>query len=133
MLALGVKILELNPKYDFKKEFYDHLCFLTGGREPAAGMTGMDARLRPQIRDPNRLAPTFRGGRLTSLDASFMRCFGFFGPLWSELEEAKLLFLFLFLLAPLGPTAKTVQIFTSDASQTHTIYRFRKLTTRTIQ
>ena len=54
------------------------------------------------------------------------------GPLWSDLEEAKL-FLLLFLLAPLGPTVKTVQIFTSDASQTHMKYRFRKLTTRTIQ
>ena len=57
------------------------------------------------------------------------------GPLWSDLEEAKLFlfFLFLFLLAPLGPTEKTVQLFTSDASQTHIKYRFRKLTTRTIQ
>ena len=52
-------------------------------------------------------------------------------PYRSDPEEAKL-FLFL-VLAPLGPTAKTVQLFTSDASQTHIKYRFRKLTTRTIQ
>ena len=38
----------------------------------------------------------------------------FVGLLGSDLLEAKFLF-----LGPLGQTAKTVQIFTSDASQTH--------------
>ena len=41
-------------------------------------------------------------------------------PRWSDLEEAKLLSLFLLLfLGPLGLTANTVQIFTCHASQTH--------------
>ena len=50
----------------------------------------------------------------------------------SDLEEAKLWLWLLFFLGPLGLTAKTVQIFTSGASQTYITIIFRKLKTRTI-
>ena len=63
----------------------------------------------------NRDGQVSRAEKCPKLKQNFFSIF--VGPLWSDLEEAKL-FLFL-LLGPLGLTANTVQIFTCHASQTH--------------